>query len=55
MKGGRLMEVENGSIMSVGRLTSDILERPVSEETKTARPSKILNAAAHTHTHKNCA
>lgn len=29
-----MTEVESGSIMSAGRLTSDILERPVSNETR---------------------
>ncbi len=41
---------ENGSIMSVGRLTSDILERPDSEETKTVHLSKMTNVVTHTHT-----
>lgn len=44
------MEVENGSIMSVGGLTSDNVERPASEETKTARLSKTTNVVAHKHT-----
>lgn len=38
-----LKEAENGSIMSVGRLTYDILERPVSREAKTACLPKMKN------------
>lgn len=45
-----LKEAENGSIMSVGRLTYDILGRPVSREAKTACLSK-MKGPTHTHTH----
>lgn len=38
-----LKEAENGSIMSVGRLTYDILERPVSVEANTACLPKMKN------------
>lgn len=48
-----LTEVESGSIMSVGRLTSDILERPVSQETQTEHQSKTPNVVAHAHKHTN--
>ena len=49
-----LTEVENGSIMSVGRLTSDILERPISEKNKdstSVKDAECSSVHAHTHTH----
>lgn len=46
--GGR----ENGSMISVGRLTSDILERPVSEEIQRICQIQQMESCTHTNYQK---
>lgn len=46
-----MTEVESGSIMSVGRLTSDILERPIyNEELTVLEYVDVRHSYTHEHT-----